>query len=370
MPTFADFDALSFDCYGTLIDWETGIATALAPWAEAHGLAVEPDDLVAAFSANETHVQQEHPTTRYPDILAETMRRVGTALGAPVSDDEAAAFGASVGEWPAFPDSSDALHRLHTRYRLIILSNVDRASFARSAARLGVDFDLVITAEDVGAYKPSPLGFAALLAGVDGLGVPASGSSTWPRACTTTTSRPRPTACARCGSTGGGGTPAPRHPSPTSSCTRTGPSRAWATSPRPRSPATIGASHRGACWQTRGRGGARRRPEAVREGEGDRSGRQGPRPGGGAADQGRGQPAAARASSTSPSAPTSATPRWAVGSSPERWPSGCSSSSSRSSSSSSWPSGWPSTPRAPRSRQRWTRPGSPGCWPRTIKQRR
>jgi len=172
MPTFADFAALSFDCYGTLIDWETGIAAALAPWAEAHGLAVEPDDLVAAFSANETHVQQEHPTTRYPDILAETMRRVGTALGAPVSDDEAVAFGASVGEWPAFPDSSDALHRLHTRYRLIILSNVDRASFARSAARLGVDFDLVITAEDVGAYKPSPLGFAALLAGVDGLGVP------------------------------------------------------------------------------------------------------------------------------------------------------------------------------------------------------
>ena len=137
-----------------------------------HGLAVEPDDLVAAFSAHETHVQQEHPTTRYPDILAETMRRVGAAMGAPVSDDEAAAFGASVGEWPAFPDSSDALHRLHPRYRLIILSNVDRASFARSAARLGVDFDLVITAEDVGAYKPSPRSFAALLAGVDGVGVP------------------------------------------------------------------------------------------------------------------------------------------------------------------------------------------------------
>jgi len=172
MPTFAEFDALSFDCYGTLIDWETGIAAALAPWAEAHGLAVGPDDLVAAFSANETHVQQEHPTTRYPDVLAETMRRVGALLGAPVSAEEAAAFGASVGDWPAFPDSSDALHRLHTRYRLIILSNVDRASFARSAARLGVDFDLVVTAEDVGAYKPSLLSFPALLAGVDGLGVP------------------------------------------------------------------------------------------------------------------------------------------------------------------------------------------------------
>ena len=172
MPTFAEFEALCFDCYGTLIDWETGIAAALAPWAAAHDVAASPDDLVAAFSANETHVQQEHPTSRYPDVLAETMRRVGAALGAPVGDVEAAAFGASVGEWPAFPDSSDALHRLHARYRLIILSNVDRASFARSAARLGVDFDLVITAEDVGAYKPSPLSFAALLAGVDDLGIP------------------------------------------------------------------------------------------------------------------------------------------------------------------------------------------------------
>jgi 2-haloacid dehalogenase len=172
MPTFEDFDALSFDCYGTLIDWEAGIAAALAPWAEAHGLAATADELVGAFSAIETHVEQEHPTSVYPEVLAETIRRIGQRLGAPVSDEEAAAFGASVGDWPAFPDSAAALARLHTRYRLIILSNVDRASFARSAARLATDFDLVITAQDVGAYKPSPLSFPALLAGVDGLGVP------------------------------------------------------------------------------------------------------------------------------------------------------------------------------------------------------
>jgi 2-haloalkanoic acid dehalogenase type II len=172
MPTLDDFDALSFDCYGTLIDWETGIAAALAPWAAGHGLAATADVLVGAFSAIETHVEQERPTALYPDVLAETMRRIGERLGAPVTDEEAAAFGASVGDWPAFPDSADALARLHTRYRLIILSNVDRASFARSAARLGTDFDLVITAQDVGAYKPSPLSFPALLAGVGGLGVP------------------------------------------------------------------------------------------------------------------------------------------------------------------------------------------------------
>ena len=96
MPTFADFDALSFDCYGTLIDWESGIAAALAPWAERTVWRSTPDDLVAAFSPTRPHVQQEQPATRYPDVLAETMRRVGAALGAPVSDEEAAAFGASV----------------------------------------------------------------------------------------------------------------------------------------------------------------------------------------------------------------------------------------------------------------------------------
>ena len=117
MPTFEDFDALSFDCYGTLIDWETGIAAALAPWAAAHGLAATADDLVGAFSAIETHVEQEQPTALYPEVLAATMRRIGDRLGAPVSDEEAAAFGASVGDWPAFPDSAGALARLHTRYR-------------------------------------------------------------------------------------------------------------------------------------------------------------------------------------------------------------------------------------------------------------
>jgi 2-haloacid dehalogenase len=171
LDDFDRFDALSFDCYGTLIDWEVGIAAAMAPWAERRGVAATPEELVAVFATIETAVQQESPALRYPDVLAETLRRIGQELGAPVAEEEARSFGASVGSWPAFADSAAALSRLKTRYRLIILSNVDRASFAGSAARLGVEFDLVVTAEDVGAYKPSDRSFPALLERLDDIGV-------------------------------------------------------------------------------------------------------------------------------------------------------------------------------------------------------
>ena len=168
---FAPFRALSFDCYGTLIDWESGITGALRPWAQRHGLTVSRDNLLAAFSANETVVQGEQPTTRYPEVLAEVLRRIGAQFGVGVSSTEAGTFGASVGDWPAFTDSSDALRRLQSRFALIILSNVDRRSFAGSNRRLGVRFDRVITAEDVGSYKPAPRNFAVLLEHADDLGL-------------------------------------------------------------------------------------------------------------------------------------------------------------------------------------------------------
>ena len=105
-------------------------------------------------------------------MLSESLRRTGTALGVTVSDDDAAALGGSVGDWPAFPDSAEALARLKRRYRLIILSNVDRAGFAASNRRLGVDFDAILTAQDIGSYKPNPANFDALLSRIDELGVP------------------------------------------------------------------------------------------------------------------------------------------------------------------------------------------------------
>jgi 2-haloalkanoic acid dehalogenase type II len=169
---FADFDALAFDCYGTLIDWEVGIAAVLRRWADAHGLALSDEELLTAYSTHEADAEAAHPTALYPEILARSMRVLGAQLGAPVSDGEAAAFGASVPDWPAFPDSREALGRLAKRYQLIILSNVDRTSFAGSAKRLGVAFTGIVTAEDVGSYKPSPRNLEALAVERERLGVP------------------------------------------------------------------------------------------------------------------------------------------------------------------------------------------------------
>ncbi|GAA3588067.1 haloacid dehalogenase type II [Nonomuraea rosea] len=168
---FGDFDALSFDCYGTLIDWESGIAAVLREWAGAHGLRMTGEQLLAAYSAHEAQAEADHPGDLYPRILARAMRGLGAQLGVPVGDDEAERLAVSVPDWPAFPDSAEALERLARRYRLIILSNVDRASFAGSNKRLGVTFTSILTAEDIGSYKPSPRNFAALLHEAGRLGV-------------------------------------------------------------------------------------------------------------------------------------------------------------------------------------------------------
>jgi 2-haloacid dehalogenase len=157
-----DFEAMSFDCYGTLIDWEAGLKAVLHPWAVQRGLDVEDEQLLTAFSAHESAAEAEHPTERYPDILARSMRALGQELGVAVSDEDGAALAHSIPDWPAFPDSRDALVRLGRGRRLIILSNVDRASFAHSNARLGVTFASILTAEDIGSYKPSPRNFEAL----------------------------------------------------------------------------------------------------------------------------------------------------------------------------------------------------------------
>ncbi len=165
------FDALSFDCYGTLIDWETGIGDALAHWAAAAGCSARLGDLMAAFARHETAVQSEQPTLVYPAVLMETLRRIGEDHSVEVTAEQAAEFGSSVGRWPAFPDSAPALTRLKERFALIILSNVDRGSFATSNARLEVEFDLIVTAQDVGSYKPDPKNFEALFESLGQIGI-------------------------------------------------------------------------------------------------------------------------------------------------------------------------------------------------------
>ena len=171
MTNFDTYRALSFDCYGTLIDWETGILNALQPWASWRGVDRSANELLERYAAHESQVEAEHPAMPYPHVLAATLRRLASSLELDVTDAECHEFGASVGEWPAFADTAVALRRLHERYRLIIVSNVDRASFAASNRRLGVDFDLAVTAEDVGSYKPALGHFDALLDRLPTLGV-------------------------------------------------------------------------------------------------------------------------------------------------------------------------------------------------------
>jgi 2-haloacid dehalogenase len=172
----SDFDlttykALSFDCYGTLIDWEAGIAAVLAPWAQEQGLDLPDEELLAAYGNHEAVGERETPSALYPDVLATAFRRTGDEFGHPVSEEWAQRLGSSVPDWPAFPDSADALARLRKHYQLIILSNVHRAGFAGSNQRLHGDFAAVITAEDVGAYKPAENHFRALDAALPELGV-------------------------------------------------------------------------------------------------------------------------------------------------------------------------------------------------------
>ena len=171
VSSLADFDALSFDCYGTLIDWEAGIGAVLAPWAARNGITLSTDALLERYATAEAREEHESPSTLYPEILAAAMRNVGASLGAPASAEDCERLARSVPDWPAFPDSAAALARLATRYKLIILSNVDRESFAGSNARLQVRFDAIVTAQDVGSYKPSARNFEALLAAAGGLGI-------------------------------------------------------------------------------------------------------------------------------------------------------------------------------------------------------
>ena len=167
----SDFDALSFDCYGTLIDWEHGLREGLQRIARHSVAPITVDELLESYAEAEARTEREHPPLLYPDVVARSAAATGEKHGIVVPSQLALEIGNSVPGWPAFPDSTDALQRLSQRYKLIILSNVDRASFAGSNQRLGVTFDAIITAEDVGSYKPARDNFEALLAKVEDMGI-------------------------------------------------------------------------------------------------------------------------------------------------------------------------------------------------------
>lgn len=166
-----DYEALSFDCYGTLIDWETGLLAVLVPWARSHGLDLDDETLLSAYAENEARIECEIPTELYPGVLERCFEALGHQLGAGVSAGEAHRLAASVPDWPAYDDSHDALAVLGKYFKLIILSNVDRESFVASNRRLGVVIDVVLTAEDIGSYKPADGNFAVLLDETARLGI-------------------------------------------------------------------------------------------------------------------------------------------------------------------------------------------------------
>jgi 2-haloacid dehalogenase len=164
----SDFRVLTFDCYGTLIDWESGIFAALQPLlqqaVQSTGQAVSRDAALETFARYESAQEEATPAMIYSELLATVHQQLAQAWNVTVDAAAHARFGASVPDWPAFPDSAEALAYLKQHYQLIILSNVDRESFKGSNRRLGVEFDAIYTAQDVGAYKPSPKNFEYLLA--------------------------------------------------------------------------------------------------------------------------------------------------------------------------------------------------------------
>jgi 2-haloacid dehalogenase len=163
---FGRFDALTFDCYGTLIDWEAGILAALREALDAHDVRATDDELLEAYGRHEA-AAEAGPYLRYRDVLARALRGVAADWGAEPTVEEVERFAGSVGDWPAFPDSAEALARLKTRFRLGVITNCDDDLFALSNRRLGVEFDWIVTAQQVGSYKPNERNFEVALARMD-----------------------------------------------------------------------------------------------------------------------------------------------------------------------------------------------------------
>ena len=156
-PNLRDFSVLTFDCYGTLIDWEQGIWDAFQPVLWKNDCSkIERDAALVAFGEIESEVEAAAPDLLYTDILTRVHERFAARFGLDSDPALDEAFGNSIPFWPAFPDSADALRRLKRDYKLVILSNVTRAGFEASNRRLGVTFDAIYTAEDIGTYKPEP----------------------------------------------------------------------------------------------------------------------------------------------------------------------------------------------------------------------
>lgn len=163
MAKLTDFKALTFDCYGTLIDWESGMVEGLKPLTEQVSQHLTRDAILEAHAFHESTQQKWTPGYRYADLLPIVYKRLAEEWGVSVTSLACKTYGESVKNWPAFEDSAESLAYLKQHFQLVILSNVDNQSFAHSNEKLGVEFDVIYTAEDVGSYKPSDRNFEYML---------------------------------------------------------------------------------------------------------------------------------------------------------------------------------------------------------------
>ncbi len=158
MKQFNDFQVLTFDCYGTLIDWERGIVNALKPVLAKRSIQAADDEILQLYGKFES-AAEHGPFRNYRLILQDVLRRFAEHFEFDAAPEEIAGFPNSLGDWPAFPDTVEALRALSENFKLAIISNVDDDLFALSQKRLKVNFDWIITAQQVSAYKPSHQNF-------------------------------------------------------------------------------------------------------------------------------------------------------------------------------------------------------------------
>jgi len=154
MLDFSKYKVLTFDCYGTLIDWDSSITDIVTPWLNEMQSPVPPDLVVSTFALMQAKHQQTRPALLYPEVLRRSWRDIEEQFGWPEDQDRAESFARSVPAWRPFADTIESLRYLSRHFELAILSNVDNASLAETLKVLEVPFVFTVTAEDVGSYKP------------------------------------------------------------------------------------------------------------------------------------------------------------------------------------------------------------------------
>jgi len=159
---FSRFTTISFDCYGTLIDWESGMLPVLRDMLGRHGRNLTDSDILELYAEFEAEAESG-PYRKYRDVLQAVVRSFAGRLGFVPSSSDIRSLAASVPQWPPFPDTVAALRKLKSRYKLAVISNIDDGLFAETSRLLAVEFDAVITAEQSGSYKPSLRNFQLAL---------------------------------------------------------------------------------------------------------------------------------------------------------------------------------------------------------------